>query len=574
MRITVFLFFFCIVFSHAATSHSQEAKLSLHLKSTTIKEACKEIEKQSGLVFVFADNTEDATEKKVNIRVSSRSISNIMDNLLSDTGLEYRILDKQVVLYKEEKKIDVSEIRTIILEEKVQQQKKTITGKVRDNNSEAIIGANIMEKGTTNGTVTDIDGNFTLSVENNAVLHVSYIGYITQDIPTTGRTILEIVLQEDLKSLDEVVVVAFGKMKKEAFTGSAGVMKSDDLVKAQVSNPASALAGRVAGVQLSNSSSQLGSSPSITIRGFGSISSDTEPLIVVDGMPFDGDLNLINSSDIESMTVLKDAASNALYGARGANGVIMITTKRGTSGDAKITFDSKWASESSRYSAKNRLFPSPERWIQGHPFCFRRSLPGVAAPGRGRRLFRFSNDNIARYFKFLLRRCHLFHRYNFRRGGYAHRLTLHLHHHVAPHHIFHFRSLIAPYAHLAAFIAQKFHLSEIFHLHLSQQLVCQALDIHPQRIDCPGLLIMFTALLVQVDFPVIVPFDDLQRVGGVILSHHLHRYCCLDCLPLAPLIEIGDDLHLHAHCLGSGAYDSLLDGVSSLASIRLQLFYR
>lgn len=119
-------------------------------------------------------------------------------------------------------------------------------------------------------------------------------------------------------------------------------MKSEELAKVQVTNAASALAGRVAGLQINNSSSQLGSSPSITIRGVSSISSGTEPLIVIDGMPFDGDLSLVNTNDIETMTVLKDAASNALYGARGANGVIMITTKRATSSDAKITFDAKW----------------------------------------------------------------------------------------------------------------------------------------------------------------------------------------------------------------------------------------
>lgn len=220
---------------------------------------------------------------------------------------------------------------------------KTVKGTVVDKANEPIIGASVLEVGNpTNGTITDFDGNFELSVKSNGELQISYIGYVTQVIKVENRKQIQIVLQEDSKALDEVVVVAFGKMKKEAFTGSAGVMKTDELQKAQVTNPAQALAGRVAGVQLSSASGQMGNSPSITIRGIGSISSDTQPLIVVDGMPFDGDLNLINSTDIESMTVLKDAASNALYGARGANGVIMITTKRGASGDARVTFDAKW----------------------------------------------------------------------------------------------------------------------------------------------------------------------------------------------------------------------------------------
>lgn len=233
-------------------------------------------------------------------------------------------------------------IATVYAESDAQQAKKEISGTVTDENGLAVIGANVIEVGTTIGTVTDVDGNFRLRVEENSVIRVSYIGYLDQDVSTTGLTTIRVILKEDTRTLDEVVVVAFGKMAKEAFTGSAGVMKSEDLIKSQVTNPAQALAGRVAGVQLSNSSSQLGSSPSITIRGFSSISSDTEPLIIVDGMPFDGDLNLLNSNDIESMTVLKDAASNALYGARGANGVIMVTTKRGVSGEAKVTVDTKW----------------------------------------------------------------------------------------------------------------------------------------------------------------------------------------------------------------------------------------
>lgn len=226
------------------------------------------------------------------------------------------------------------------------QNTRRVTGVVKDENGEPVIGASVVEVGTTNGIMTDLDGKFELSIPSGSSLQISYVGYVTQTIRPGNRNNIQIVLQEDSQALDEVVVVAFGKSTKEAFTGSAGIMKADDLLKAQVSNPAQALAGRVAGVQLSNASSQPGSSPSITIRGFGSISSDTEPLIVVDGMPFDGDLNLINSNDIESMTVLKDAASNALYGARGANGVIMITTKKGKSGEAKVSVDAKWGSNS------------------------------------------------------------------------------------------------------------------------------------------------------------------------------------------------------------------------------------
>lgn len=212
-----------------------------------------------------------------------------------------------------------------------------VKGVVVDSSNQPLIGAGIVQVGnTTNGTVSDIDGSFSLNVPETASLQVSCVGYTTKIVNIEGRTQLTIILDENSELLNDVVVVAFGQMKKEAFTGSAGTMKSEELAKVQVTNAASALAGRVAGLQINNSSSQLGSSPSITIRGVSSISSGTEPLIVIDGMPFDGDLNLVNTNDIETMTVLKDAASNALYGARGANGVIMITTKRATSSDAKI----------------------------------------------------------------------------------------------------------------------------------------------------------------------------------------------------------------------------------------------
>lgn len=218
-----------------------------------------------------------------------------------------------------------------------------VTGQVIDKDGLPVVGAGVFELGNTaNGAVTDGNGNFRIVVPADATLRVSCIGYSTFDMPVQGRAQLTITLDDDAELLDDVVVVAFGQMSREAFTGSAGTMTSDALAVSQVSNPAQALAGRVAGVQLTNSTGNLGSSPSILIRGVGSISSDTEPLIVLDGMPFDGDLNLINSADIESMTVLKDAASNALYGARGANGVIMITTKKAKQDKATITIDAKW----------------------------------------------------------------------------------------------------------------------------------------------------------------------------------------------------------------------------------------
>lgn len=333
--------FFMLIF---LSSFSQNQSVKIKGTGITIKSVFEQIEKQTNLNIAYDASTLNVSQR-LKGEVKAVILNDVLTEVLKGTNSEILYQNKHIVIRAGNKNSNNTPSKATGSASK--KELKTITGYVIDATSkEPIIGAKIMEVGTPNGTVTDTKGNFSLNVTNKSSIQVDYIGYRNQTINTISGTNFNILLQEDSKTLDEVVVVSFGKMKKEAFTGSAGTLKSDDLQKTQLTNPASALAGRVAGVQLTNSSSQLGSSPSITIRGFGSISSDTEPLIVVDGVPFDGDLNLINSNDIESMTVLKDAASNALYGARGANGVIMITTKRGKSGDAKITLDTKWGSNS------------------------------------------------------------------------------------------------------------------------------------------------------------------------------------------------------------------------------------
>ena len=229
-------------------------------------------------------------------------------------------------------------------------QTATITGKVySEADGEPVFGASVFVVGTSVGAGTDMDGNFTIeNVPATATtLRVSYVGMTTQEVKILRDKPMKIVLVEDGVTLDDVVVVAYGTAKKSAFTGSAAVVKSEEIGKIQTSNAANALTGKMAGVQLTNASGQPGAtSPTIRVRGITSINAGNAPLIIVDGVPFDGDMNNINSQDIESMTVLKDAASNALYGARGANGVIMITTKKGQSGSARVSFDAKWGSNS------------------------------------------------------------------------------------------------------------------------------------------------------------------------------------------------------------------------------------
>ena len=224
-------------------------------------------------------------------------------------------------------------------------QTATITGKVySEADSEPVFGASVFVIGTTVGASTDIDGNFTIeNVPATATtLRVSYVGMTTQEVQILRNKPMKVMLVEDGVSLDEVMVVAYGTAKKSAFTGSATVVDSEEIGKIQATNPVTALTGKMAGVQLHAASGQPGSSPSIRIRGISSINAGNDPLIILDGAPYDGSLNDISTQDIESMTVLKDAASNALYGARGANGVIIVTTKKGSSGSARVTFDAKW----------------------------------------------------------------------------------------------------------------------------------------------------------------------------------------------------------------------------------------
>lgn len=221
-------------------------------------------------------------------------------------------------------------------------QSKSVHGTVlAAEDGEPIIGATVLIKGTTTGAVTNIDGEFTIPVGNaSSVLVISYVGMKSQELPAVNGMVVKLI--SDASELNEVLVVAYGTSTKGTFTGSAGVVSASDIGKRQVSNVTNALSGVVAGVQTLSANGQPGASASIRIRGVGSINASSNPLYVVDGIPFDGDLSSINSNDIESITVLKDAASTALYGARGANGIVMITTKKAASGKSTISIDGKF----------------------------------------------------------------------------------------------------------------------------------------------------------------------------------------------------------------------------------------
>ncbi len=227
----------------------------------------------------------------------------------------------------------------VLLAVSLSAQNMRVTGSVKDaSTGEGIPFASVVVKGTMNGTSTDANGSFTLNAPANATLEFSAVGYVLVDEPVGGRGVINVSLDPDSESLDESIIVAYGTAKKSSFTGSAGTVKSESLQKRTVSNVTKALEGMVAGITTTAGSGQPGEGSTVLIRGIGSINASSSPLYVVDGIPFDGTLSSINPNDIETMTVLKDASASALYGARAANGVIMITTKRGSEGRANVNF--------------------------------------------------------------------------------------------------------------------------------------------------------------------------------------------------------------------------------------------
>ncbi len=221
--------------------------------------------------------------------------------------------------------------------------KKTITGKVTDVDNEPLIGVSVVVVGSTQGTITDLEGNYVLPVSGTKPsIRFSYTGFVSRVIAVENKTTIDVVLQEDLQQLEEVVVVGYGIQKKSHLTGSITKVKTEGLDDIPTSRLDQALQGRIAGVQIQNITSEVGAAPQIRVRGMGSISASSEPLVIIDGFPVSDGLGIVNMNDVESIEVLKDAASAAIYGSRAANGVIMITTKQGTINKPKYTLKTSW----------------------------------------------------------------------------------------------------------------------------------------------------------------------------------------------------------------------------------------
>ena len=317
MRLFIFYLFCSIGMLQAAGSYAQNARLSLNVEEETVANILHQIEEASDFDF-FYNNSHVDLDRRVSVSAQDSDIFTILDEVFEGTGVHYTVLDKKIILSTE---LEAST-------QGAQQQRNVVKGKVVDSKGEPVIGATIKEVGTDNGTVTDIDGNFTIHTQANATLEVSFIGYQSQTLKAvTGRD-LAITLAEDMEVLDEVVVVGYGSVKKRDLTGSVSQVNSSTISnQAVMKDPLQALQGKIAGADITMGNAP-GSSSTIVIRGYNSLNAGNEPLIVVDDAPFGGNIDEINPAEIETIDVLKDASSTAIYGSRGANGVIIITTKR------------------------------------------------------------------------------------------------------------------------------------------------------------------------------------------------------------------------------------------------------
>ncbi len=325
-----FLLFLLSSIQVFGTVYSQETKLSIKLHNVSLFDILDEIENQSEYKFLYNnDLLENKTHESVNVK--NNTIEQILDNILEGTGSKYSVLSNNLIV--------ISPVKT----DKYQYQ-NIITGKITSENGDPLIGATVVVKGTTIGTITDIDGSYSLSniPSGDVTLVFSFIGYISKEVVPNGSTLINVTLKEDVVGLEEVVVVGYGTVKKSDLTGSVSTVGSDEIAAYPTLDATQAIQGRAAGVQITANNGEPGSSYKVRIRGGTSINSSSDPLYVIDGFPGG---TLPPAEDIESIEVLKDASATAIYGSRGANGVIMVTTKRGKSGETKIEFNTSLSSQ-------------------------------------------------------------------------------------------------------------------------------------------------------------------------------------------------------------------------------------
>lgn len=329
MKWSLFFFFLSIIQVLAVDSYSQQTRLTLKFNQTKLESVLNEIENKSEFYFLYNQDFVN-TNKTVDLDVKGAKIEGVLDALFNGTDIKYTISDRQIVLTNSDNQSGLNRILG---------QQSNVSGKVTSASGEALPGVTVSVKGTSTGTITDNNGNFQLTISGDAKSIVfSFVGMKTQEVSISGKTTFNITLEEESIGIEEVVAIGYGTAKKRDVTGSVGSVKAENIVRSNPVQPAKALQGQVSGVNVKKINSRPGSDYTIDIRGVHSISFSSEPLVVIDGV-MGGKLNTLNPSDIETMDVLKDASSAAIYGARGANGVIIITTKKGVQGKTKVTYE-------------------------------------------------------------------------------------------------------------------------------------------------------------------------------------------------------------------------------------------
>ena len=330
MRISVFLLLGCVLTSYA-TGYSQDAKLTLKLKNVRLSEVFRTIQKQTDYQFLY--NDEDVQNAPlVSVIVKEGTVPEILAACFANYPLSYRIENKTVVVFPKRKQPagPESPVATEILS-------FIVKGHISSSSGEPLIGANISLKGTQTGAISDNDGNYTITLpDGNGILVFSFVGYSPKEVQVNGKANINVSLAASISGLDQFVVIGYGEVKKSDLTGSVTRISRQDIESAPVASVDQALQGKAAGVQVTSVNGAPGAGTSIRIRGGNSISGSNEPLYVIDGFIGAGNLTSVDPGDIESVEILKDASATAIYGSRGANGVILITTKRGRKGKTNV----------------------------------------------------------------------------------------------------------------------------------------------------------------------------------------------------------------------------------------------
>jgi TonB-linked SusC/RagA family outer membrane protein len=352
IRIMKLVFFLTVIASLSSYSTGLAQTVNLDLKDSRIETALSSIREQTGYRFIYKESLLKKA-RKVNIHVKNERLETVLQMLLKDQPLDFTIYEGTIVI--KDKSFNPRADLATTEKQVAELQQQIITGKVTDENDHPLEGVSVTIKGTSIGTTTGVDGMYSLSIsENQTVLVFSMIGYVSQEVKITQRSTVNITLKPQVDDLNAVIVVAYGTSKKSSFTGSAATIGEEVFKNRPVTEISQALTGTTPGLQVGTSNGQPGSEPTLRIRGIGSFNAGNSPLIVLDGMPYDNAFSSINPNDVESITVLKDASSAALYGARGANGVILINTKKGKTDKPKVVASYNYGM-TSRQSAEYQI---------------------------------------------------------------------------------------------------------------------------------------------------------------------------------------------------------------------------